>query len=285
MSDRRRDAVPAGGDGVPYVPDEWAVFEDSLYPVLRLLEPGDVLQFLAPPDAKGRSARCVIRSGRTTPLWVTSVAVDGNEELVASGDCDDVVSVARKIVANCIESFGVPSPALLTLRAKGAVAAHAHILGLTDDDGVPTGSDPINEDSAVDVAVNIDDPEKLRDRIASIVQQVTGDEPGLDSDDDLFFDHAGCRVYITVAADTPTVTVWSNVVPTVRCRRTAALDIALRNPRQLWTQWVLQSDSVVQRTVINAGPLVPRHVYAELGRFLYVLATRTSDLQLLLAKD
>ena len=285
MSTRPGSGTPADQDDSTIGPDEWAGFEDSLDRVLSSFGRGDVLQLSAPPGADGRSSSCVVRWARIDHLRVTAVGPGEAEEVVASHPADEVTRVARDVVEVCRDEFCVPTPELLTVRARGGVAGRVGLLGLTDDDGVPSGIDPIDEPSPLDVAVPIEDPLELRRRIATVVEGVTGQAPEVDPDGDLVFPHAGGYVFVTLPEGAPSIRIWSIVVRPVGSRRMAALETAVRNRSDPWTSWVLEHDALLQRTTVDAWPYVPRHLYAALHHFLVALAATRDDLMLMLAEE
>ena len=265
--------------------DPWHRFEDVMFGIVAAMQPGDELSFFAPPDEDGIAAECTVRRNSVGRAWVsgTSPISMGALDLVAVEEDDGVVPLVREIEQFFCETFDVPTPDLLTMEVTGRIAGRTSGLNVPLRSAVPTGCDPA--DTSLDEAVQVRDSAEIRSLFAGVVETVTGEAPIVDEDGDLAFAHAGAHVFATVRDDDPTVHLWSIVVPVVRSRRAAAVELVLRNRDDPWTHWVLRDRMVVQRTTIPAGPSVPRHMQFLLERFLLALAATHSDLQMLLSDE
>ena len=177
--------------------------------------------------------------------WITyrRAGNDLCEDLLAQGPPSEPGPLAATVVATCRERMGVPHPQLLTLRCQGFVGQFAGSLGLPRAGAVPLGNDP-----------------------------------AVTADGDLVVDHVGRPVHVSFDEDTPTVRIRAWVVRGVRSREAAAVEIARRNRDEEWTQWVLVGRHVEQRTVLSAGPFVPRTMQFHLERFLYTFADTCEDI-------
>lgn len=261
--------------------DPWEPFAEALRRHLR--RPGAVgtMQFTAPRDAAGNADHCTVQiAADASHAWITyrRAGSDLCEELLAQGPPSEPGPLAVTVVATCRERMGVPHPQLLTLRCQGFVGQFASSLGLPRAGAVPLGNDPADPTDEVDTAIEVDGPEDVRDRFAEIIERVTGQEPEVTADGDLVVDHVGRPVHVSFDEDTPTVRIRAWVVRGVRSREATAIEIARRNRDEEWTQWVLVGRHVEQRTILSAGPFVPRTVQFHLERFLYTFADTCDDI-------
>ncbi len=259
-------------------PDPWAAFALSLTRHLR--RPGAVgaMQFSAPPESTGESARCTVQVQRDgSSAWVTYRPSGSQlaEEMVLHRSPGDPEQIARAVIGTCHERMRVPHPHLLTFRCQGEIGRHTETLGLTRTDSVPIGGDPADNTDAVDIAVEVTGPEDVRDRFAAIVERVTGDAPVVDEDGDLAFTHVGHTIYVSFTEDDPSARLWAWVVRGVRSRSETAVEIGKLNRDEEWTSWILDGRHVMQRTTLSVGPFLPRHVQFHLERFLYTFASTT----------
>lgn len=271
----RRDLPGPDWSALGVADDPWETFEDALRRHLR--RPGAVgaMRFTAPPNATGTSARCTVQiTGDASQAWVTHREAGAPlcEDLVGRWSPYDPGTVARVIVGVCRDRMGLPHPELVTLRCQGFIGMDAGCLGLTTTGTLPVDDDPADADDELDTAVEVADAEDLRERFAAIVERVTGRPTVVDDDGDLVFHHVGERMHVSFSEDTPTVRMWAWVARGIRSREATAVEIARRNRDEEWTQWILVGRHVQQRTILSAGPFVPRTVQFHLERFLYTFA-------------
>lgn len=256
--------------------DAWDRFEHALAQHLR--RPGAVgaMEFSAPFDSIGDQARCRVQlAGDGSLAWVTfrPSGESLTEQMVTRASPATVGSIAPAVVGACRDLLAVPHPQLLTLRCRGPVSRHAERLGLTRSDSVPIGIDPADDTSPVDVAVEVNGPEDVRERFAAIVERVTEHVTVVDDDGDLVFDHAGQTIHISFTADLPSARLWAWVVRGVRSRSDTAMELATLNREEEWTSWILDGRHVMQRTTVPVGPFLPRHTQFHVEHFLCTFAS------------
>lgn len=283
-----REAIYVHAQGAT---DNWDVFADLMLLVLMHMEDGDELTFYAPPDEFGHVGECTVRVDIGNKMWVCATAPPSHYSLMLLY-ADDVEAGVVPVVTAIEEYFGdlleVPVPSLLTVSASGAVSLHTSAFRMGErsvEPAEPSGDELGHGDLSIDEAIQVEDADEIRRVFEPIVERVLGASPATDEDGDLVFEHAGVSVYATFPEDEPGVHLWAILVPRVRSRRAAAVELAVRNRESPWVQWILQGHAVVQRVAIPAGPSVPRHMQFYLEQFLRCVAVTTPDLEIVLADD
>lgn len=253
----------------------WGVFLDTLICGIPAVGDGEALALVAPPGPDGWCQHLVLRTDRDRGLmWVTRgvAGTTAAEEVVANAGGDGAFTLADAIVRVAREELRLPHPQLFTARAAGPGAVElAGRLGLEDADG-PAGR-AVGADSGVRGG-----PAVLRPVVTEAVVRVTGRDPRVDDDGDVFFDLAGTRVFVLFSPDGTAVKALARVVRGVYSRRTTAVEVDLLNRGAWWSTWYLSGRDVFQRIALPARPLTVDNVEGMLRAFAEDLERNRDDL-------
>ena len=194
-------------------------------------------------------------------MWVTrgvagSTAAD---EVVARVGENGSAELAGAIVRQARVELRLPHPQLFTAAATGMGAARlADQLGLAVASTVVAGDAEFARergDAAGRSDVASGWPDALRPLAVEVLREVTGQDPVVDDDGDLFFDIDGTRCIMLFSPDGSLVQLQAQVVRRIYSRRNTAVELDLLNSKGLWNTWFMNGREVYLRSAVPARPL------------------------------
>lgn len=240
----------------------WGMFEDTLICGLDQIGEGEALALIAPTGTDGWASQLVIRADAERGwMWVTrgvagSTAAD---EVVARVGEDGSAELAGAIVRQARVELRLPHPQLFTAAATGMGAARlADQLGLAVASTVVAGDAEFARergDAAGRSDVASGWPDALRPLAVEVLREVTGQDPVVDDDGDLFFDIDGTRCIMLFSPDGSLVQLQAQVVRRIYSRRNTAVELDLLNSKGLWNTWFMNGREVYLRSAVPARPL------------------------------
>ena len=240
----------------------WGMFEDTLICGLDQIGEGETLALIAPTGTDGWASQLVIRADAERGwMWVTrgvagSTAAD---EVVARVGENGSAELAGAIVRQARVELRLPHPQLFTAAATGMGAARlADQLGLAVASTVVAGDAEFalergDAPGRSDVASGW--PDALRPLAVEVLREVTGQDPVVDDDGDLFFDIDGTRCIMLFSPDGSLVQLQAQVVRRIYSRRNTAVELDLLNSKGLWNTWFMNGREVYLRSAVPARPL------------------------------
>lgn len=240
----------------------WGMFVDTLICQLGVIGDGEMLALVAPADSNGLRSQLVLRADRGRDLvWVTR-GVEGStaaEEVVAQAGEGGYFEIADAIGRVAREELRLPHPQLFTAAATGMGAARlADQLGLAVASTVVAGDAEFARergDAAGRSDVASGWPDALRPLAVEVLREVTGQDPVVDDDGDLFFDIDGTRCIMLFSPDGSLVQLQAQVVRRIYSRRNTAVELDLLNSKGLWNTWFMNGREVYLRSAVPARPL------------------------------
>lgn len=240
----------------------WGMFEDTLICGLDQIGEGEALALIAPTGTDGWASQLVIRADAERGwMWVTrgvagSTAAD---EVVARVGENGSAELAGAIVRQARVELRLPHPQLFTAAATGMRAARlADQLGLAVASTVVAGDAEFARergDAAGRSDVASGWPDALRPLAVEVLREVTGQDPVVDDDGDLFFDIDGTRCIMLFSPDGSLVQLQAQVVRRIYSRRNTAVELDLLNSKGLWNTWFMNGREVYLRSAVPARPL------------------------------
>lgn len=240
----------------------WGMFEDTLICGLDQIGEGETLALIALAGTDGWASQLVIRADAERGwMWVTrgvagSTAAD---EVVARVGENGSAELAGAIVRQARVELRLPHPQLFTAAATGMGAARlADQLGLAVASTVVAGDAEFARergDAAGRSDVASGWPDALRPLAVEVLREVTGQDPVVDDDGDLFFDIDGTRCIMLFSPDGSLVQLQAQVVRRIYSRRNTAVELDLLNSKGLWNTWFMNGREVYLRSAVPARPL------------------------------
>ena len=188
---------------------------------------------------------------------------------------EDAGALAELMVATLRDVYGVPAPSFLE-----ASGFDEH--GRLDADELPFGL-PTAEPSMepVDVSVVVaDDPDELRDHVATTVASVVDHEVEFDEDGDIPVPAGSTLMFVRVAEDSPSVTLFATVLFDVRWTPRVGHTLNEMNKRMRYGRLVFHRGQVLLEHRLFCRPFVPellRHDVVGMTGFIPQLESDLHD--------